>query len=63
MLSVAQIGNALRVLVAVDEEAIGDRLQRALQTQGIDAEVTRIAPNLEDVFVMATHRKPQAEAA
>lgn len=63
VLSVAQIGNALRVLVAVDEEAIGDRLQRALQTQGIDAEVTRIAPNLEDVFVMATHRKPQAEAA
>lgn len=63
VLSVAQIGNQLRVLAAVEEVAIIERLGAALQAQGIAAEITRIAPNLEDVFVMATHARPSAEAA
>ena len=54
VLSVAQIGNELRVLV----EPGGDvaQLQARLRASAIDAEVSAIEPNLEDVFVSATQR-------
>lgn len=54
VLSVAQIGNALRVLCA---EADTDALRRTLAAAGVVAEVTTIDPNLEDVFVAATQSR------
>jgi len=57
VLSVAQIGNSLRVLV--HEDTGGDdalqRLRAALPAAG-DA-IAPVQPNLEDVFVAATHRE------
>ncbi|MFZ2752299.1 MAG: hypothetical protein WAZ48_02525, partial [Lysobacteraceae bacterium] len=53
-LSVAQIGNELRVLVEPGSDAT--QLQAHLRASSIDAEVSAIEPNLEDVFVSATHR-------
>ena len=62
VLSVAQIGNELRVLCAAqgDEAA---RVDQALRSKGIEAGVTEIEPNLEDVFVAATHGRTEARAA
>lgn len=54
VLSVAQIGNALRVLCT---EIDADALRRTLAAAGIAAEVTTIDPNLEDVFVAATRNR------
>ena len=54
VLSVAQIGNELRVLVEPGGDAA--QLQARLRASAIDAEVAAIEPNLEDVFVSATHR-------
>ena len=54
VLSVAQIGNALRVLG--DGRADIDRLRALLADAGIEAEIEAIEPNLEDVFVSATRR-------
>lgn len=62
VLGVAQIGNELRVLCADDGDAVA-RLRAALQARGIEAEVAAIEPNLEDVFVSATHGKAEARAA
>ena len=60
VLSVAQVGNSLRVLSAPDGDAaarIGDALIRA----GLAARVQASVPNLEDVFVSATRgRAPDA---
>lgn len=53
VLSVAQVGNALRVLSepgAGNVVGLRDELRRA----GVDAQVEAAAPNLEDVFVAAT---------
>jgi len=61
VLSVAQIGNALRVLLDTDEDAQA-RLQQALRAAGQEAEVVRSDANLEDVFVSAT-RGREASAA
>lgn len=52
VVSVAQIGNALRVLIASDGDA--ERLRAALDTAGLPADVIVAQPNLEDVFVAAT---------
>ncbi len=54
VLSVAQIGNELRVLVEPGGDAA--QLRERLRAASIDAEVSAIEPNLEDVFVSATHR-------
>ncbi|WP_218224599.1 ABC transporter ATP-binding protein [Pseudomonas sp. PIC25] len=56
ILALAQIGASLRVLVEEGQSAsdISTRLHEA----GIDAEVGKTAPNLEDVFVTATRRQP-----
>jgi ABC-2 type transport system ATP-binding protein len=63
VLGVAQIGNSVRVLAAGGEDAgdggargVAARLRDALAAAGVQAEVAAIAPNLEDVFVAATHR-------
>jgi ABC-2 type transport system ATP-binding protein len=61
VLSVAQIGNELRVLTIAGVDAA--QLRARLSAGGIDAEVSPIEPNLEDVFVSATHRNDRAQAA
>ena len=52
ILGVAQIGNALRVLAdpSLDEPGL-----RRLLPDGAPASIETVAPNLEDVFVAATH--------
>ena len=63
VLSVAQIGNSLRVLLAENGDA-NARVAEALRTAGMQAEVLPVDPNLEDVFVSATHgQTAQREAA
>ncbi len=62
VLSVAQIGNELRVLCAGNGDAAA-RMREALRVQGFEAEVSTIEPNLEDVFVSATHGSAEARAA
>ena len=54
VLSVAQIGNSLRVL-AQDAGDASTRLRDALAKAGLQADVESTGPNLEDVFVAATH--------
>ena len=66
VLGIAQIGNELRVLAEAAPsagEGLGSRLLDALQAQGLDAEVVAIAPNLEDVFVAATHARGRGAGA
>ncbi|MDG2526178.1 ABC transporter ATP-binding protein [Stenotrophomonas sp. HITSZ_GD] len=61
VLSVAQVGNELRVLCSPghgDPAGVADALQRA----GFQAEVAPIAPSLEDVFVAATRHREEAAA-
>lgn len=53
VLSVAQIGNTLRVLTAENGDA-AHRVVAVLEQAGLGAEVEASAPNLEDVFVAAT---------
>jgi len=53
VLSVAQVGNALRVL-SVPGAGNVDGLRDELRRAGVDARVEAAAPNLEDVFVAAT---------
>ncbi|MCF7222377.1 ABC transporter ATP-binding protein [Marilutibacter chinensis] len=61
VVSVAQIGNALRVLTREDGDA-GARIRDALREAGQDASVEAVAANLEDVFVDATRgRLPSAD--
>lgn len=62
VISVAQIGNELRVLTEAGS-AIEAQLQAFLRSKGIEAEVAAIDPNLEDVFVSATHSETKARAA
>jgi ABC-2 type transport system ATP-binding protein len=53
VLSVAQIGNTLRVLNERNGDAAA-RVTKVLADAGLDAEVAQSHPNLEDVFVSAT---------
>ncbi len=53
VLSVAQIGNSLRVLAQTKED-LSATLSGALQQAGLEASVHQAGPNLEDVFVAAT---------
>lgn len=55
VVSVAQIGNELRVLIA-EGDSVLSHLNQVLQTAGLDAKLLATTPNLEDVFVAATHR-------
>ena len=64
VLSCAQIGASLRVLLQPDSGMDADALHAILDEAGIQASVERIEPNLEDVFVVATHAAPaQGQAA
>ena len=56
VLSVAQIGIALRVLCD-DGNAAGERIRAALRQAGIEAEIESGTPNLEDVFVASTGKQ------
>jgi len=61
VLSVAQVGNALRVLCDDAATAI-ERVRASLRKAGLDAQVEAGTPNLEDVFVASTGRdRPAAE--
>ncbi|WAC65027.1 ABC transporter ATP-binding protein [Pseudoxanthomonas sp. SL93] len=62
VLSVAQIGNVLRVLLAGAEQAT-ERVAQGLRAAGIEADVSAVSPNLEDVFVSATRDQPAREEA
>ena len=60
VISVAQIGNTQRVLMAENGNA-ESRLRAALAEAGLQAELEPIAPNLEDVFVVATRGSEEAK--
>ena len=62
VLSVAQIGNSLRVLAAADGDARA-RIETALQQANLTAEVAVTPPNLEDVFTSATRAQAAERAA
>ncbi len=53
VLSVAQVGNNLRVLAAKGED-IAARIQSELRANGLQAEAMTVPPDLEDVFVDVT---------
>lgn len=55
VVSVAQIGNELRVLISQGDSVVA-QLNQALEKAGLDASLQPTTPNLEDVFVAATHR-------
>jgi ABC-2 type transport system ATP-binding protein len=65
VLGVAQIGNSVRVLADAGAGADGveGRLRDALAGAGVQGDVAGIEPNLEDVFVAATHRDGARGAA
>ncbi|HEY5781484.1 MAG TPA: ABC transporter ATP-binding protein [Lysobacter sp.] len=60
VLSVAQIGNSLRVLNDRNGDA-AERLRKALADAGLQAEVANSQPNLEDVFVSATRGRDEEQ--
>ena len=62
ILSVAQIGNSLRVL-GEDERGLAASVSRHLSAAGLQAKVQPSEPNLEDVFVAATRDVPPAARA
>jgi hypothetical protein len=62
VISVAQIGNVLRVLLAENGDAAG-RITQGLRAAGIEADVSASQANLEDVFVSATRGQPAREEA
>ena len=63
VLSVAQIGNSLRVLTADDRGDARERVGDALASSGQKAGIDETTPNLEDVFVSATHDGERERAA
>src|SRR3546814_14538565 len=60
VLSVAQIGNSLRVLTDRNGDAAA-RIRGVLEEAGLQAGVDASQPNLEDVFVAATGGKADDE--
>jgi ABC-2 type transport system ATP-binding protein len=60
VLAAAQIGATLRVLTDMRENATAN-IQQRLNDANIQAHVVSTAPNLEDVFVMATRKPLDAE--
>nr|WP_295378743.1 ABC transporter ATP-binding protein [Pseudoxanthomonas sp.] len=60
VISVAQIGNTLRVLMAGNGDAAA-RVADGLRRAGMDAEVAPSQANLEDVFVAATRGRPSPD--
>lgn len=62
VISVAQIGLSLRVLLANDHNVDIASTKQALAAAQIDANVETTSPNLEDVFVSATLKMAEAAA-
>jgi ABC-2 type transport system ATP-binding protein len=60
VLALAQIGTSLRVLGDTERD-LEERLAAQLYAAGVSGNVQTTAPNLEDVFVAATH-KPKEHA-
>ncbi|HJW45726.1 MAG TPA: ABC transporter ATP-binding protein [Lysobacter sp.] len=60
VLSVAQVGNTLRVLTQANGDA-ASRLRAALDKAQLQADVESVHPNLEDVFVAATRGRDAAK--
>jgi ABC-2 type transport system ATP-binding protein len=58
VIALAQIGTALRVLAAQSPD-LERRIDEKLRSEGLDAKVAPISPNLEDVFVAATLKKKE----
>jgi ABC-2 type transport system ATP-binding protein len=61
--SATQIGGRLRVLVSSGVEEPVEALARTLSEAGIEADLERARPNLEDVFVASTKEAPREPAA
>ena len=61
VLSVAQVGNALRILAA-DDSVMTARITDALTRNNVPARVEAVTPNLEDVFVAVTRNRDDATA-
>jgi ABC-2 type transport system ATP-binding protein len=63
ILSMAQIGASLRVL-SVDDDRAENLIRERLESKEANAGLEAVAPNLEDVFVLATlDREPETKAA
>jgi len=61
VLSVAQVGNALRILTA-DGSDLTARIADAMTRNHLGARVEAVLPNLEDVFVAVTRNRDDATA-
>jgi ABC-2 type transport system ATP-binding protein len=61
VISVAQIGNTLRVLTEANDDA-APRLRSAMANANVQGEVESVHANLEDVFVAATRGRDDAKA-
>ena len=62
VMSVAQVGNALRILAA-ERGDIAAQVRDALASAGIRAQVDVVTPNLEDVFVAVTRNGNETDDA
>lgn len=64
VLSVVQVGNSLRVLAgeAADSAQAQQLIETAIASAGQRAQVSVVAPNLEDVFVAATRNEARRPA-
>jgi ABC-2 type transport system ATP-binding protein len=60
VISVAQVGNTLRVLTT-DSVDVESRLREALSQRDLQAHIEAVAPNLEDVFVAATRKEDDTD--
>ena len=59
LLSIAQLGSRLRVMVSREIEEPEQVLRASFATAGVEATVERTRPSLEDVFVGATQKRAQ----
>ena len=55
VIDVAQLGTRLHALIDPDESSPVEMIDAALTGQGLEVVMRSVVPNLEDVFVMATH--------
>ncbi|MEX2367384.1 MAG: ABC transporter ATP-binding protein [Pseudohongiellaceae bacterium] len=61
--SVTQLGVRLRVMLPASVSDPVERVKAALRAGEVQAQVKTVSPNLEDVFVAVTGRRPGAESA
>ncbi len=60
VMSTAQLGSRLRALVERKRSAPVDLVEQTLSTHDIVAQVSKVQPNLEDVFVVSTQHHTEA---